>query len=198
MKALIMTVAGTATRFNKDTSRDTLKCLYFQENSRYSLLYQILDKARSLDKYIIVGGYLFEELSAFINCNLQEFKDKIELVYNSHYEDYGSGYSLIKGIEAVPSECDEVIFVEGDLFYDGGSFEQVISSNNNVITVNREFITSRKSVVLYVDMNGHIHYFESLPLDTMQFVPVNTWYNCNTVSDYNTVYSLIKQHEINK
>lgn len=158
MKALIMTVAGTATRFNKDTSRDTLKCLYFQENSRYSLLYQILDKARSLDKYIIVGGYLFEELSAFINCNLQEFKDKIELVYNSHYEDYGSGYSLIKGIEAVPSECDEVIFVEGDLFYDGGSFEQVISSNNNVITVNREFITSRKSVVLYVDMNGHIHY----------------------------------------
>ena len=102
MKALIMTVAGTATRFNKDTSRDTLKCLYFQENSRYSLLYQILDKARSLDKYIIVGGYLFEELSAFINCNLQEFKDKIELVYNSHYEDYGSGYSLIKGIEAVP------------------------------------------------------------------------------------------------
>ena len=96
MKALIITVAGTATRFNKDTSRDTLKCLYFQENPRYSLLYQILDKARSLDKYIIVGGYLFEELSAFINCNLQEFKDKIELVYNSHYEDYGSGYSLIK------------------------------------------------------------------------------------------------------
>ena len=94
MKALIITVAGTATRFNKDTSRDTLKCLYFQENPRYSLLYQILDKARSLDKYIIVGGYLFEELSAFINCNLQEFKDKIELVYNSHYEDYGSGYSL--------------------------------------------------------------------------------------------------------
>ena len=113
MKALIITVAGTATRFNKDTSRDTLKCLYFQENPRYSLLYQILDKARSLDKYIIVGGYLFEELSAFINCNLQEFKDKIELVYNSHYEDYGSGYSLIKGIEAVSSECDEVIFVEG-------------------------------------------------------------------------------------
>ena len=31
-----------------------------------------------------------------------------------------------------------------------------------------------------------------------RFVPVNTWYNCNTVSDYNTVYSLIKQHEINK
>ena len=41
-------------------------------------------------------------------------------------------------------------------------------------------------------------YFGSLPLDTMQFVPVDTWYNCNTVSDYNIVYSLIKQHEINK
>ena len=59
MKTLIITVAGTATRFNRDTSRDTLKCLYFQENPQYSLLYQILDKARDIDKYVIVGGYLF-------------------------------------------------------------------------------------------------------------------------------------------
>lgn len=254
MKSLIITVAGTATRFNKDTSRSTLKCLYFQENPRYSLLYQILDKARGIDKYIIVGGYLFEELSAFIDSNLWEFKDKIELVYNSHYADYGSGYSLIKGIEAVPQECDEVIFVEGDLFYDEYSFERVLSFHRNVITVNREFIVSQKAVVLYVDMRGYIHYlydtrhlsleisepfqaiynsaqiwkflcveklfavvksltpvqvrgtnleiiqgyFGDLPLDTVEFIPVATWYNCNTVSDYNTVYSLIKQNEINQ
>ena len=195
MKALIITVAGTATRFNKDTSRDTLKCLYFQENPRYSLLYQILDKARSLDKYIIVGGYLFEELSAFINCNLQEFKDKIELVYNSHYEDYGSGYSLIKGIEAVSSECDEVIFVEGDLFYDGGSFEQVISSNNNVITANREFITSRKSVVLYVDMNGHIHYlYDTKHLSLEIAEPFQAIYNSAQIWKFLSV-EIIRSHK---
>lgn len=254
MKTLIITVAGTATRFNRDTSRNTLKCLYFQENPRYSLLYQILDKARDIDKYVIVGGYLFEELSAFIDDNLWEFKDKIELVYNAHYKDYGSGYSLIKGIAAVPSGCDEIIFVEGDLFYDRYSFERVLSSCRNVITASREFIISQKAVVLYVDMTDHIHYlydinhlslnisepfqaiynsaqiwkflsveklysvirnltpaqvcgtnleiiqgyFGDLPLDKVEFIPIETWYNCNTVSDYNTVYSLIKQHENNQ
>lgn len=254
MKSLIITVAGTATRFNKDTSHETLKCLYFQESPQYSLLYQILDKARSIDKYIIVGGYLFEALSIFIENNLQEFKDRIELIYNPHYKDYGSGYSLLKGIDAVPLGCDEIIFIEGDLFYDKYSFEQVLSARHNVITVNREFITSQKAVVLYVDMNGYIHYlydtehlsldisesfqaiynsaqiwkflsleklstvvrdmnpfqlcgtnleiiqkyFENLTLDTLELIPVETWYNCNTVSDYNKVYSLIKNREIVK
>lgn len=251
MKTLIITVAGTATRFNKDTSHETLKCLYFQESPRYSLLYQILDKARNIDKYIIVGGYLFEALSIFIENHLQEFKDRIELIYNPHYKDYGSGYSLLKGIDAVPLGCDEMIFVEGDLFYDSCSFERILSAHHDVITVNREFITSQKAVVLYVDMNGCIHYlydtkhfsldisesfqaiynsaqiwkflsleklstvvrgmspselhgtnleiiqkyFGNLALDALELVPVETWYNCNTVSDYNKVYSLIKNSE---
>lgn len=254
MKSLIITVAGTATRFNKDTNKDTLKCLYFQESPQYSLLYQILDKARSIDKYIIVGGYLFEELSLFIKHNLQEFKDKIELVYNPHYMEYGSGYSLIKGIESVPSCCDEILFVEGDLFFDRLSFEQVLSAHGNVITANREFIISQKAVAFYVDIKGQIHYiydtmhrtlyisepfqaiynsaqiwkflswekitmvinnlspsqirgtnleiiqgyFGDLPLEALNLVPVEVWYNCNTVSDYNTVYSLIKNNEIIK
>lgn len=251
---LIITVAGTATRFNKDTERDTLKCLYYQESPRYSLLYQILDKSRNIDKYIIVGGYLFEELSAFIEQNLQEFKEKIELVFNPYYKDYGSGYSLIKGVESVSLACDEVVFVEGDLFFDGQSFEQVLSTCSDVITVNREFITSQKAVALYVDMLGHVHYiydvqhhalsipvpfqaiynsaqiwkflsleklrsilehltptqirgtnleivqnyFGSISIETLSVVPVEEWHNCNTVSDYNTVYSLIKNNEVIK
>ena len=100
MKTLVITVAGTATRFNKDTERTTLKCLYYIEKPQYSLLYQILDKARDMDEFIIVGGYLYEELSMFISKHLSEFLPKIKLVYNSHYMDYGSGYSLIKGIKA--------------------------------------------------------------------------------------------------
>lgn len=251
MKTLIITVAGTATRFNKDTNKDTLKCLYFQESPRYSLLYQILDKARSVDKYIIVGGYLYEELSLFIEQNLQEFKDKIELVYNPYYMEYGSGYSLIKGIESVPSCCNEILFVEGDLFFDRLSFQRVFLAHGNVITANREFITSQKAVAFYVDTKGQVHYiydtmhrtlyisepfqaiynsaqiwkflslerlmsvvenltssqrrgtnleiiqgyFKDLPVETLDFVPIEVWYNCNTVSDYNIVYSLIKEYE---
>lgn len=251
MRSLIITVAGIATRFNKDTNKETLKCLYFQESPQYSLLYQILDKARSIDKYIIVGGYLFEELSLFIEQNLQEFKDKIDLVYNPHYMEYGSGYSLIKGIESVSSCCDEILFVEGDLFFDRLSFEQVVSTHCNVITANREFITSQKAVAFYVDTKGQIHYiydpmhrtlyisepfqaiynsaqiwkflslerlmsvvekltfsqrcgtnleiiqgyFGNLPVDTLDFIPIEVWCNCNTISDYNIVYSLMKEHE---
>ena len=67
MKTLIVTVAGTATRFNRDTEKDTLKCLYYRESPEYSLLYQILDKAENIDRYIIVGGYLYEQRRSLQN-----------------------------------------------------------------------------------------------------------------------------------
>lgn len=65
MKALIVTIAGTATRFNRDTDKETLKCLYYETSPCYSLLYQILDKAREIDQIIIVGGYLYDKLINF-------------------------------------------------------------------------------------------------------------------------------------
>ncbi len=247
MKTLIVTVAGTASRFNRDTDKDTLKCLYYRESPCFSLLYQILDKAGDLDEYIIVGGYLFEELSDFVATNLKEFADKIKLVYNPYYRQYGSGYSLIKGIEAVSPDSDEVIFVEGDLYFDKEGFDKVVNASRNVITVNREFITSQKAVALYVDVKGTVHYlydtqhrallipeyfravynsaqvwkfmslekllliiknmspsqiqgtnleiiqryFGECSLETLDLVPLEVWFNCNTVSDYNKVYSLL-------
>lgn len=248
MRTLIVTVAGTATRFNRDTERTTLKCIYYTENPLYSLLYQILEKSRDLDEFIIVGGYLYEELDAFITAYFSEFLSKIKLVYNPHYMDYGSGYSLIKGIEAVSHDCEEVLFVEGDLYFDRISFDQVKYASKDVLTVNHEFITSSKSVALYVDMTEHVHYlydtahnaleivepfqavynsaqiwkfksvcklrtilesltssqirgtnleiiqayFADMPIGTLKIVPINVWYNCNTVSDYQKVYSLLK------
>ena len=158
MKTLIVTVAGTATRFNRDTEKDTLKCLYYRESPEYSLLYQILDKAENIDRYIIVGGYLYEQLEEFAEQNLSCFKSKIDLVYNLYYREYGSGYSLIKGIEALPEGPEEVVFVEGDLFFDRRSFSAVLESCRDVITVNREFILSDKAVVLYLDEAGQVHY----------------------------------------
>lgn len=248
MKTLVITVAGTATRFNKDTERTTLKCLYYIEKPQYSLLYQILDKARDMDEFIIVGGYLYEELSMFISKHLSEFLPKIKLVYNPHYMDYGSGYSLIKGIKALSHDCEEVVFVEGDLFFDKCSFERIKYSSKDTLTVNHELITSQKAVVLYVDKHRYVHYlydtahsllkideafqaiynsaqiwkflsisklhfilntltdlqikgtnleiiqayFADMPINSLNLVAVDVWHNCNTVSDYQEVYSLLK------
>ena len=249
MKTLIVTVAGTATRFNRDTEKDTLKCLYYRESPEYSLLYQILDKAENIDRYIIVGGYLYEQLEEFAEQNLSCFKSKIDLVYNPYYREYGSGYSLINGIEALPEGTEEVVFVEGDLFFDRRSFSAVLESCRDVITVNREFILSDKAVVLYLDEAGQVHYlydvnhkslfipepfqavynsaqmwkfvspglltqvarqltekqrqgtnleiiqgyFGGLSSRDYEILPVELWYNCNTVADYELVYSKLKK-----
>ena len=158
MKSLIVTVAGTATRFNRDTTEETLKCLYHIGNPKNSLLYQILDKARDIDEYIIVGGYLFDKLSRFAESYLIEFLPKIKLVYNPEYSTFGSGFSLIKGIEALSPETQEVIFVEGDLFFDEKDFEAVKSCNKNVCTVNHDLITARKAVVVYETVLGKLRY----------------------------------------
>lgn len=249
MKTLIVTVAGTATRFNRDTEKDTLKCLYYRESPEYSLLYQILDKAAEADRYIIVGGYLYEQLEKFVEQHLSRFRSKIELVYNPYYQEYGSGYSLIKGVEALPQQGEEVIFVEGDLFFNRQSFSAVIKSPRNVITVNREFILSDKAVALYLDKVDRVHYlydvshqllvipeafkavynsaqiwkfvssellsavvrrlsqkqrqgtnleiiqgyFGSLSREQYDILPIKLWYNCNTVADYENVYSILKR-----
>ncbi|MBO7496344.1 MAG: licC domain protein [Salinivirgaceae bacterium] len=157
MKYLIITVAGTATRFNRDTKEDTLKCLYYTDNSKYSLLSQLLKNCGYYDKYIIVGGYLFDKLEQFANNELGSYRDKIELVFNEHFRDYGSGYSLFKGIEAV-NEQGDVTFVEGDLFFNADTFKQVYDSSKNVITINREPIYSDKAVALYINSDGKPRY----------------------------------------
>lgn len=249
MKTLIVTVAGAATRFNRDTVNDTLKCLYYREFPEYSLLYQILDKAENIDRYIIVGGYLYEQLEEFVEQNLSRFKSRIDLVYNPFYHEYGSGYSLIKGVEALLEGTEEVLFVEGDLFFDRRSFSALMESRRDVITVNREFILSDRAVVLYLDQADGVHYlydvnhnllfipehfkaiynsgqmwkfvspellsqvvsqltekqrqgtnleiiqgyFGGLAPGDYEILPVELWYNCNTVADYENVYSKLKK-----
>lgn len=157
MRYLIITVAGTATRFNCDTNEDTLKCLYYIDNPQYSLLIQLMKNCGQYDKYIIVGGYLYEQLEKFVKKELLSYGDKIELVYNEHFKDYGSGYSLYKGIEAI-KEMGDVTFVEGDLFFNASAFQQVYKSLKNVITINREPIYSNKAVVLYINADGKPRY----------------------------------------
>ena len=247
MKTLIITVAGTATRFNRDTAEPTLKCLYEIGGYKNTLLYQILDKARDYDEYIIVGGYLYDKLQSFVEQSLKEFKDKIKLVFNPEYSTFGSGYSLILGIEAVSPVSTEVLFVEGDLYFDNNDFEKIKESDRAVFTVNHELITAKKAVVVYENFEGKLRYlydtshsylqipepflaifnsgqvwkftdisklnkvlnsltpnqikgtnleiiqgyFGDLGSEEYEMVAFNTWHNCNTVKDYETVYSKI-------
>ena len=142
MKYLIITVAGTATRFNRDTKEETLKCLYYTDEPQYALLAQLLKNCGEYDKYILVGGYLYEKLGRFVKNELS---------------DYGSGYSLYKGIEAI-KEAGDVTFVEGDLFFMATDFRQVYNSPKSVITINREPIYSNKAVALYINVDGKPRY----------------------------------------
>ena len=247
MKVLIVTVAGISSRFNRDTSRNVLKCLYYEDSPTHSLLYQIVCKVLDFERVIIVGGYLYDELVMYAEKYLSNLGPQIELVYNAHYKDYGSGYSLIKGVERVPEVANEIIFVEGDLYFDNESFSLVKKSLYDVITVNHEFITSEKAVALYVDEIDKVHYiydtnhsllsipspikaiynsgqiwkftslsklnsvisllspkqiqgtnleiiqayFDNIPVSDLNFIALNTWFNCNTVADYEKVNSLL-------
>lgn len=158
MKSLIITVAGLSSRFNRDTKTDVLKCLYFEDNPENSLLSQQINKCHDLvDEIIVVGGYQYDELIAFIIRELN-IKSKIRCIYNNHYYDYGSGYSLLKGIQAVSEQTDEIAFIEGDLFFSTDSVEAIIHSQKDVLSVNDEPIRSNKAVALYFDSESYPHY----------------------------------------
>ena len=244
-KALIITVAGTSTRFNQSVGGEWLKCLYFEEDSKNCLLCRILERAAEFEQIIIVGGYKYEALVKYVG-SLHDAR--IKLVYNEHFVDYGSGYSFYLGLKAVDVDVDEITFVEGDLYYDTKSFERMQKADGSVLCVNHELILSNKAVVLYFDTNHHPHYiydtthkslqidepFESIYnsgqmwrftdaalmrkvvaglsdkeqqgtnliiiqkyldnyLGKLVIVPVETWYNCNTISDYRNVLKQLKQ-----
>ncbi len=162
MKITVITVAGISSRFNNDFHEDEkiLKCLYYDENPEDTLIYRMLQKTSYSDKIIVVGGYKYNDLVNYINEYIpNELKEKINLVYNEHFDDLSSGYSLYLGIQESLTKfsgIEEILFVEGDLDVDMESFQKVIDSPNNVITINHEAIYSNKAVVLY--QNGEDKY----------------------------------------
>lgn len=192
-RCLIITVAGTATRFNKDLEKETLKCLYFEGKPENSLLCQIIANSGDFDQYIIVGGYLYEDLQVFANANLSSLGDRVTLVYNPHFKDYGSGYSLYVGIKAVKEDIDEVVFAEGDLFFDKQSMASVVKSPTSVLTTNYEAILSNKAVALYIDVHDHPKYIYDTNHKYLQIdEPFKAIYNSGQIWKFSNV-SLLKQ-----
>ncbi|WP_407424368.1 DUF6564 domain-containing protein [Methanobrevibacter sp.] len=164
MKIVIITVAGISSRFNKDVPNDemVLKCLYYEENPEDTLIYRMLEKVKYADEIIVVGGFKFDDLIDYIGEHVpSDIRDKCNLVYNDHFDDLSSGYSLYLGIKEsfnISEDISEILFVEGDLDVDGESFGKVINSKNSVLTTNPEPIYSNKAVVLYQNENDDFVY----------------------------------------
>lgn len=163
MKAAVITIAGISSRFNAGISEDKKqhKIIYYEKKSKDSLLYHLLEKCMYADKIILVGGNKYEDVKLYCAELPQEMKDRIILVYNEHYADLASGYSLYVGLRELFStyeDIEEVLFVEGDLDIDKESFECVVASDSDVLTYSYEPIYANKSVVLYRDGDGRYKY----------------------------------------
>jgi len=183
MKILIITVAGMSTRFSKSVGKDVIKCLYNDTSIADSLISHILHKAEMFDKYIIVGGYRYSELQSEIMEHFPEFADKLEIIENKYYEKYGSGYSLYCGMKkALKYSFDEIVFAEGDLFFDAVSFSKVCCSQMNVITYNNEPIIADKAVAFYLDTSKKIHYIYDIYHNSLEInEPFISIYNSGQV-----------------
>lgn len=163
MRVFLTTVAGSATRFSESVGKPTVKCIFNREDPKKTLLNHMLTQASDYDVFVVVGGFLINELDEYINSVMpKEYRDKINLVNNEKYKEYGSGWSLYLGVKAVldkfGTDFDEILFAEGDLFVDDASFGTVASSGESVITINSEAIKANKAVALYYDLNNVPHY----------------------------------------
>lgn len=169
LKILIITVAGLSSRFSESLGRPCLKCLYYENCIEESLLYIMLHQNGEFDYYVVVGGFMYDELKAAIARDFKEFGDKILLVKNEHYADYGSGYSLYLALQKIiDKDIDEVIFAEGDLYVDRKSFRKIYDYKGNVITCNTEPILASKAVVFYFDKDYAIHYLYDTSHSTLE------------------------------
>lgn len=156
---MLITVAGQSTRFCRSSGQDLPKCLYHENDIEESLLWRLLHQDVAFDRYIIVGGFRYEILKETLTRDFRDMEDRIVLLNNSEYAKYGSGYSLYRGLaEALNTPCDEIVFAEGDLFFDKESFAFVHACSGNVITyINRPILAS-ESVAFYFGRDERIHY----------------------------------------
>ncbi|MDR2509159.1 MAG: hypothetical protein LBC77_00785 [Spirochaetaceae bacterium] len=152
-KVFISAIAGLSRRFNKGAA----KAVYYEKNPLDTLLYEQCVKARRCDKIIIVGGYQFENVTRYVRKYLTPRFKNITILFNPRFDRYGSGYSLYLALkEAEKDGANEIIFCEGDLFFDSKSFSKVITAKNDALAISAMPIEASKAVVLYEDCR-HIY-----------------------------------------
>lgn len=191
-KEIVITVAGTSSRFSESIGRQQVKCIYNEGDYKKSLLYRLVTTYDNFDDITIVGGYRIDELKGYIDTYLSSYSNQIHIVYNPHFEDYGSGYSLYLGLkESFAHDPDEIVFAEGDLWLDRDSFLEVCNVDTNVITTNSETITAKKSVALYTDLEDRLHYIYDVKHGALQIdEPFNAIYNSGQVWKFTDIKRL--------
>ena len=192
LKILIITVAGMSSRFSHSLGYSCLKCLYNENCIEESLLYTMIYQNIEFDYYVIVGGFKYEELKLAIEKDFQDIQQKIILVENVHYEEYGSGYSLYLALEKIKDmNFSEVVFAEGDLYVDREEFRAVYESNCDVVTCNTEKIMADKAVAFYFDKQNVIHYIYDIGHDTFSInEPFRAIYNSGQIWKFSNAKQL--------
>ena len=156
-RSVIITIAGTSSRFSKSIGNEVHKAIFSDDDSNWTTLSCQLNLVKNIsDEIIIVTGYQHSEITNYLNKNFGDLP--IKTVYNEHYSDYGSCYSLILGIRAANENFDELIFLEGDLVFDAISFNKLIEVQKDVITSNNILIDARTAVIFYVNDKKQIRY----------------------------------------
>lgn len=156
MRTFITTVAGQSSRFNRSCAEPVLKCLYHTEKTPECMLYRLLRQAGSagFDRLIVVGGYRYQDLQRAIEAYQCP---GVELIYNPRWQDSGSMYSLYYGVLAAAGAA-EILFCEGDIITDSGSFEKLASMGRDSFSIAREPIFADRSVVAYQGPEDRLHY----------------------------------------
>lgn len=156
-RSAIITIAGSSTRFSNSVGKEIHKAIYSDENCSWTILAHQLNIIKNkCDEILIVTGYKHQEIAEYLKLNFSDINYK--LIYNEHYSDYGSGYSLILGIEAANEQANELLFLEGDLIFDNFAFNKIINSPKNVITANNLLINSKTAVIFYINTQNIIKY----------------------------------------
>ena len=159
-RAAIIAAAGCSARFRRSVGRDVLKVLYYEQEPKECLLSRQLDLLTATDfaHVVIVGGYNFQALEQFIRQYHAE-DQRISLVYNGQYEEFGTCFTFACGLNALElSRIDQVVLIEGDLFFERDDFQEIVAAESDVITANSELICADKSVVFYIAQDNKIFY----------------------------------------
>ena len=81
------------------------------------------------------------------------------MVYNPKYQEFGTGYTLKLGLEqCLQDNSSEITLIEGDLFFDEASLDDVKRSTRSVATYNDKTIYSNKAVIAYVNEAHELKY----------------------------------------
>lgn len=165
MKSLVVTIAGTSSRFNTEIPKPTLKAIYSESEPKNTILFYILEMAKALkfDEVVLVGGFQYAELEEYLVQKIvKDLNLHLRCIFNPHFEDKGSAYSLFVGLEEIFSKNtklpEEIVFMEGDLVVDLETLSKITNDPKDVITACHEPIVAKKSVAFYRRLDGRTQY----------------------------------------